>query len=152
MSRTELRQLTEADLDAVLDIEVAVYPFPWSYGNFRDSIRSGYHCLAFVEAELPTAAMYGYAIYMDGVEEAHLLNIAIRPELQRQGLGRRLLGHVVERAAANGARRLLLEVRPSNSGALNLYRKEGFVELGIRRQYYPAGAMREDAIVMEKAW
>lgn len=152
MSRAELRQLTEADLDAVLRIERAVYPFPWTFGNFHDSIVSGYHCLAYVEPAQPTAAMYGYAIYMDGVEEAHLLNIAIQPDHQRQGLGRQLLHRVLERAAAGGAKRLLLEVRPSNIGALNLYRKEGFVELGVRRQYYPAGAAREDAIVMEKAW
>lgn len=144
--------MTEADLDTVLQIEQAVYPFPWSVGNFRDSILSGYHCLAYVASDHPTSAMYGYAIYMDGVEEAHLLNIAIKPELQRQGLGRQLLNRVLERAAAGGAKRLLLEVRPSNLGALNLYRKEGFVELGVRRQYYPAGTTREDAIVMEKAW
>lgn len=145
-----LRRLLESDLGAVLAIEQTVYPWPWTEGNFRDSIRSGYHCLAYVPENEPTSHMVGYAIYMDGVEEAHLLNLAICAELQGQGQGRKLLRAVMQHARSGGALRLLLEVRPSNEAARGLYLSEGFSVLGTRRQYYPAGSSREDAIVMEK--
>jgi len=68
-------------------------------------------------------------------------------------LGRTLLAHCEQQARSVGAPGLLLEVRPSNAVALAFYRKSGFVQIGVRRGYYPAGRnQREDALVMQKTW
>ncbi len=86
---------------------------------------------------------------MHAVDEAHLLNITVRPDLQGQGLGRRLLDRVCLLAREAGMPAVLLEVRPSNRNALSVYRHVGFAEIGLRKNYYPAaGQTRENAIVM----
>ena len=73
----------------------------------------------------------------------------MRPDLQGQGLGRQLLDKIVSLAGAAGIAAVLLEVRPSNINALAVYRHAGFREIGVRKNYYPAGEQaREDAIVM----
>ena len=72
------------------------------------------------------------------------------PRHQRQGLGGLLLAAALRAAVAAGAGRCLLEVRASNRAALALYRRQGFTEDGVRKNYYPAGAGREDALLMSK--
>jgi len=94
------------------------------------------------------AAIAGYAILSVGAGEAHLLNICIDPGYRGQGLGRYLLGRMLDIARWNGAERLFLEVRPSNPLAKTLYESVGFDEIGRRPRYYPARNGREDAIVM----
>lgn len=143
--KLSLRSLREDDLEAVLDIEQAVFPFPWTRGNFTDAMKSGYACKA---AEL-AGKLAGYAVLTIGVDEGDLLDLAIAPELQRQGLGRELLMQMLDFARELDLQRVLLEVRPSNVAALKLYREAGFLEVGVRRDYYPAMWGREDAIVME---
>lgn len=140
-----LRSLCEDDLEAVLRIEQAVFPFPWTRGNFSDAMQSGYACKA---AELG-GELAGYAVLTIGVDEGDLLDLAIAPELQRRGLGRELLIRMLDFARELDMQRVLLEVRPSNVAALELYRAVGFLEVGVRRDYYPAMWGREDAIVME---
>jgi ribosomal-protein-alanine N-acetyltransferase len=95
--------------------------------------------------------MVGYAVMMFVVDEVHLLNIGIVAERQRAGLGGTLLEYLFQVARAAGAKRMLLEVRPSNASGGGLYRRYGFVEIGRRRGYYPGHGGREDAIVMERA-
>jgi ribosomal-protein-alanine N-acetyltransferase len=92
--------------------------------------------------------LIGYGVLMIGVGEAHLLNLSVARPWQRRGLGRALLDHFVELAGRFGATRLLLEVRPSNVAARALYAQAGFLELSVRRGYYPAEGGREDAILM----
>jgi ribosomal-protein-alanine N-acetyltransferase len=136
--------LGEDDLDAVMAIERAIYPFPWTSGNFRDSIRAGYHCIAHRSRR----ELIGYAIVAVAAGEAHLLNLSVAQAQQRQGHGERLLGQVIRSARAHGAEMLFLEVRPSNQAARRLYRRHGFSRIGVRRDYYPAGHGREDALVL----
>lgn len=133
-----------ADIDAVVAVERLCHEFPWTRGNFADSLAAGYG--AWVARE--DGHMTGYAVMMRAPDEAHLLNITILPELQRGGRGSALLRHLFSEAAAWGATRILLEVRPGNASGLALYRRHGFAEIGRRRDYYPARAGREDAIVM----
>ena len=134
------------DVDEVTRIEHDAYPFPWTRGNFLDSLDSGYDAWVLREAG---GRIAGYFLLMPVVDEVHLLNITVRPDLQGQGLGSRLMDKVRERAAATGMGSILLEVRPSNKHALAVYRHIGFEQIGMRRNYYPAGAgSREDAIVM----
>ncbi len=134
------------DVDAVLRIEQHIHAHPWTRGNFTDALDSGYLCKV---AELG-GAVVGYAILMPAPDEAHLLDIGIVTEHQGKGLGGELLEQMTDLARALDMKRLLLEVRPSNSAALALYRRHGFHQIGLRRGYYPAHTGREDAIVMER--
>ncbi len=85
---------------------------------------------------------------MIALDEAHLLNIAVAPEWQNQGVGRAFLAHVIEVARAAGCQIVYLEVRPSNLGARHLYRTVGFQQIAIRPDYYPALEGREDALFL----
>ncbi|HQR51713.1 MAG TPA: ribosomal protein S18-alanine N-acetyltransferase [Burkholderiales bacterium] len=140
------RLMRTSDLDRVIAIEERVYTHPWTRGNFADSLRAGYGCWT-LECD---GVVQGYGVLMTGVDEAHLLNLTIAAETQGRGYGRRLLAHFLGLARDLGARSIYLEVRPSNVIARDLYRRDGFREVGIRRGYYPALAGREDAIVMER--
>lgn len=135
------------DLDEVLTIEKDVYPHPWTRGNFLDSLYSGYETWTLRE---PSGGLAGYFLMMLAVDEAHLLNISVRRDLQGLGVGRLQLDKVMTVALEKGAQSVLLEVRPSNLRALKVYRRYGFDEIGRRKGYYPAqGNVREDAIVMK---
>jgi [ribosomal protein S18]-alanine N-acetyltransferase len=135
------------DLNAVLAIEYAIYPFPWTRGNFADSIESGYEAWVLHDA---SGAVLGYFLMMLAIDDAHLLNITVRSDLQGKGLGRFLLDKVMKIARQNEMQSLLLEVRPSNHRALAVYQKAGFETIGTRKNYYPApDNTREDAIVMK---
>ena len=101
------------------------------------------------------ARLAGYFLLMPAVDEQHMLNITVRPDLQGQGYGRLLLDKVIERSRKAGMQSILLEVRPSNQRALAVYVHAGFTQIGVRKNYYPASATnaatREDAIVMRLA-
>lgn len=139
----ELRPMTEADLPAVIAIENAIYAFPWTLGNFRDSLAAHYACWTY----LRDGELIGYAVLMQAADEAHLLNLSIAGACQRQGYGKSLLQRVCAAVHKRGARLIFLEVRPSNAAALRLYERHGFQLIGRRREYYPALAGREDALI-----
>lgn len=136
--------MTAADLDAVAEAERHIYAFPWTRGNFADSLAAGHG--AWLAQE--DGRMTGYAVMMQALDEAHLLNISVLPEAQGTGRGSALLGHLIDLARMRAATRMLLEVRPGNVSGRNFYKRHGFVEIGRRRDYYPAHESREDAIVM----
>jgi ribosomal-protein-alanine N-acetyltransferase len=138
--------MTVADLDAVLAIENSVYEFPWTRGNFIDSLAAGYIAHTLRSAD---GALYAYCVAMSGVQETHLLNLTVAPSRQHGGLARGLLDELVAQSRADGALWLWLEVRQSNQRAREVYRRYGFTQVGWRRGYYPAAAgRREDACVM----
>ena len=138
--------MTMSDLDEVWALERSVFPFPWTRGNFADSLNSGYDCWTVRDA---AGELAGYYLLMYALDEAHLLDVAVAARRQGQGLGRRLLTQLAARARSQGMTSILLEVRPSNERALEVYRRHGYIHIGRRKAYYPAGpAGREDAIVM----
>lgn len=137
--------MTEADLAVVAEAELAIYPFPWTAGNFRDSLATGDRAWLWRQ----DGALLGYAVVNQVLDEAQLLNISILPVWQGRGLGRRLLAYLCDDARHHRASRMFLEVRPSNRPALALYEGFGFRPIGRRKGYYPAPEGREDAIVME---
>jgi ribosomal-protein-alanine N-acetyltransferase len=139
------RHMTARDLDAVMAIENAIYPYPWTRGNFSDSLHAGYHCW-IVECG---GVIAGYSVVMIAAGEAHLLNLSIAADWQRRGLGAGLLRFIIKLARDYAAGKVYLEVRPSNIAARALYGAAGFAEIAVRRGYYPAGAAHEDAVVME---
>lgn len=137
--------MTVRDLDEVGRIEALAYGFPWSRGNFIDSLAAGY--LAEVLA-CPRDGLLGYFVAMPGVDELHLLNITVAPAAQGRGHGQILLDAVQAQGRRLGLGTLWLEVRDGNHRARALYLRRGFAEVGLRRGYYPAAGGREDAVVM----
>jgi [ribosomal protein S18]-alanine N-acetyltransferase len=144
--RLDFVPMREADIDAVTAAEQRGYAFPWTRGNFADSLKAGHSGWVCREA----GDLIGYAVLMMVIDEAHLLNITILPKFQRRGLGSELLDHLFDVARGHGAVRMLLEVRPGNVSGLALYRRFQFREIGRRRRYYPGHDGREDAIVMAR--
>ena len=144
-SLLQYRPMAPANLKRVIEIENQVYTHPWTLGNFRDSIQAQHHCVMLTYGD----TLIGYAVVMIAADEAHLLNLTIASEWQRQGYGRALLLHLLSIAVTEFVRCFFLEVRPSNSAAQALYTALGFKTIGVRRNYYPAHAGREDAMVME---
>ena len=141
-----IRPMSEHDLNPVIAVEQAIYPFPWSLGNFRDSLSAGYSCWIYESGP----DLVGYAVMMVAAGEAHLLNLGIAREWQRRGMGRQFMHHLLKVAHDYHAAIMLLEVRPSNTAARRLYRNLGFSDLATRRKYYPAEHGREDAILMAR--
>jgi ribosomal-protein-alanine N-acetyltransferase len=140
------RPMAVADLDAVLDIERAAYAFPWTHGNFVDSIAAGYWTRLAFDVD---GALAAYAVAMQAVDEMHLLNVTVAPAHEGHGHARAMLDALEAECARRGLATLWLEVRTSNARARRLYRHRGFLEIGLRRGYYPApDGEREDAIVM----
>ena len=150
-----LRPMQIDDLDTIMQIEPTIYNHPWTRGNFRDSLNSGYSAWVLLEtcALQENNEMIGYALMMRVLDEAHLLNLSIAKANQKRGLGRYLLEFMLKTAKNHQATNMFLEVRPSNTSAIALYEKLGFCEIAVRRGYYPADLKtsetgREDAILM----
>lgn len=134
------------DLPTIDAIERTLYDFPWTRGNFADSLNAGHRCwLCRVGGEC-----VAYAIVMSALDEAHLLNLSVAKAWQGRGIGRAFLEHLCDEAKVSGATRMFLEVRPSNAAGQALYRSAHFAPIGRRRGYYPAVGGREDAIVMTR--
>lgn len=141
--------MTATDVPDALEIERAVQSFPWTFRNFEDALAAGYEAWVLRQG----AKLLGFCVAMQAPDVAHVLVIAVAPDHQRQGHAQQLLAQITRSAQAQGAEGLLLEVRPSNDAALAFYAREGFNQIGVRRDYYPAGrGAREDAYVLKKTF
>lgn len=143
-----IRRLTLADLPEVLAIEREAYAYPWSEGIFRDCLRVGYRAFAGVDI---SDSLMGYGFLSVAVNEAHVLNLCVGSLHRRKGVASYLLWQMARQARHEGADTLMLEVRPSNKGAITLYENTGFNRVGVRKRYYPAPSGREDALLLAKA-
>ena len=141
-----MRPMLEADLPRIHRIELASYEYPWTPGNFSDSLKAGYSMWVH-EAD---SEVIGYYAMMAAAGEAHILNLTIAPSWRRHGLGRDLLDHCLACACDHRAESVFLEVRTSNVAAIALYHSNGFVDLAFRRAYYPSRDGREDALIMTR--
>jgi len=142
----QLLPMSIATLDVVMGIETVAYEFPWSRGNFIDSLAAGYEARVLVDGQ---ANIVGYLVAMAGVEEMHLLNLTVAPGQQSRGHARHMLDGLVSLCRLRQAGQLWLEVRETNQRARALYLRYGFRHVGVRRGYYPAAlGRREDAAVM----
>lgn len=139
-----IRPMTLDDLDEVVRIEQSIYNFPWTRGIFRDCLHVGYSCWVL---QLD-GHVHAYGILSMGAGEAHVLTLCVNPALQRRGYGQMMLDYLLQVARQHQAQSIYLEVRPSNNGAIALYQRTGFTEIGMRPGYYPAEHGREDALVM----
>ncbi|MGI9238935.1 MAG: ribosomal protein S18-alanine N-acetyltransferase [Woeseiaceae bacterium] len=138
--------MTHDDLAMVSDIERRSYEFPWSHGVFRDCLLAGYRSSVLIRDD----RVAGYGILSIAAGEAHILNLCIDPQFRSMGYGERLLDTLLSHARATSVREVLLEVRPSNTMALALYRKKGFFQVANRPAYYQSHDGREDAAVLCK--
>ena len=141
----EIRTMQPSDLDRVILIEREIFLFPWSPGNFADSVKAGYLCQVLVQAD----TIFGYGIMMMNPEEAHVLTLGIAADWQKKGWGRKLLQHFIQLAKAEYAKSIFLDVRESNHNTTQLYKQIGFQHIATRKGYYPAMCGREDALVMQ---
>ena len=142
----DFRPMQEADLPEIIEIERQSYPHPWTQIIFGDCLHAGYSSWVCGRSGMIEA----YGILSAAAGEAHLLNICVRKESRQQGIGRKMLRHLVAIARRHDTEIIFLEVRPSNVAARTLYEDEGFNELGNRRNYYPAGDGREDALILAR--
>lgn len=141
----DLRPMKAEDLSQVIKIDQRVYPYPWTESIFRDCLHVGYCCWVMEENN----EIVAYSIMSIGAaNESHLLNLSVRPESQRRGLGETFLDYLLNLAREHQASTMFLEVRPSNQAALELYDKKGFNRVGVRNNYYPAKRGREDALIL----
>ncbi|MCG6885853.1 MAG: GNAT family N-acetyltransferase, partial [Proteobacteria bacterium] len=108
---TGIRTMQQSDLDAVMAIETAIYPFPWTRGIFSDCIRVGYRCHVYQDAD----EVLAYSVFSVAAAEAHILTVCVHPDWRRQGLGRKMMEYMLEQAEQAGVEVILLEVRPSNT-------------------------------------
>jgi ribosomal-protein-alanine N-acetyltransferase len=137
-----VRPMSRGDLPDVLDLERAVYPQPWSLHVFMDELALSNRRYVVVEDAAGSILGYGGLLLSDG--DAHVTTVAVDDTARRHRIGTRIMLALVEAALTSGARHLTLEVRASNRGAQELYRRFGFAPVGVRKNYYKD----EDAIVM----
>jgi len=147
-SAVRIRKMNGSDLDRICEIEQVIFTMPWSREAFECELEPD-RC-AFPWVAEKDGEVVGYLISWLVEDEVHVGNIAVLPELQGEGVGKRLFSHCLSRAAALGVVRATLEVRVSNERAIALYESHGFIPVAMRKRYYSDTG--EDAIVMLKTF
>ena len=144
MAEFSIREMVYHDIDAVLKVDEASFPTPWSREIYQREMRENKFAHYFVIEE--SRQIIGYVGLWIVEDDAQITNIALLPMYRGCKIGEKLFGFAVQFAMQQGATRLSLEVRESNFVAQHLYRKFGLVPGGIRKGYYPDN--NEDALVM----
>jgi [ribosomal protein S18]-alanine N-acetyltransferase len=138
-------RMQTADIDEVLVIEQASFAAPWTKELFANEIANrNSRILVYRSATM----IVGYLCFWAVLDEAHLMNIAVRPELRGSGVGSLFMKHLEQISRAEGLNRIVLDVARGNTAARALYKKFGYSAVGFRKNYYPVTG--DDAIVMEK--
>lgn len=140
-----LRQMTVQDLDQLMVIEHQSFSLPWSRQSYEAELQNAFANYLVCDS---AGELAGYIGMWTVMEEAHLTNVAVAPKFRRQGIGRTLLLAQEKLARSKGASMMLLEVRPSNQAALDLYASLGYILSAIRNNYYSDN--QEDALIMIK--
>ena len=136
---------SDADLDAVLDIETKSFTSPWTREMYVAELQNVGVSFCFVARSIG-GRVVGYCSCWRVVDELHINNLAVSPTFRRQGVATALMTHVLQEGGRLGARRATLEVRRSNEAARQLYSQLGFAPAGVRRAYYTNPV--EDALVL----
>ena len=139
------------DVRSIWEIEKLSYPAPWSLWCFLAEYANSKSTLLIAGPPPPEPwETWGFAVFWVVADEMHLLNLAVHPAQRRRGIARFLLTAALDKARAQGAAVVWLEVRPSNAAALSLYHSFGFKEIGIRPGYYTDNG--EDALIYAFSW
>ena len=140
-----LRPATSDDIEAVLRIEKSSYKFPWSPGNFLEELRQPQsHFLVYTDDETDSIVA-GYIVFWDLKDETHILNVAVALDWRGLGMGKKLVSQAINHAYREKHKRVFLEVRTSNNGAIALYESMGFIKDHVKKSFYSDG---EDAQFM----
>jgi ribosomal-protein-alanine N-acetyltransferase len=142
-TQTVWRRARRDDLDVLLDIERRSFEVPWTSGEMEEEFELDYS-RPWVAEQNGRVVAFGIHWLIAG--ESQLADIAVHPDFQRRGLGRRMLEKLLDDARSSGMRKMTLEVRAGNTAAIELYLKRGFVETSRRPRYYEG---REEAVLME---
>jgi len=141
-----LREMADHDLDPVTGIEAVSSPAPWNRNLFAGCLKSTYICIVAVADE----QVVGFGIASGKAGEGHIVNIGVNPVYRRYGCGRQLLEGLLRELKGMQVETVFLEVRASNQNAMRLYRRTGFNQIGLRKDYYSLGDSRENAVVMRR--
>lgn len=146
----EIRAMAFSDLDSVYEIEKSSHLAPWSRNIIHDCILVGYDCRVLEIMHSGVNRIIGYIICRYTQESCHILNLCIVNDEQGKGHGSKLLEAVLNSLSDTSYHDVLLEVRPSNTAALKLYKNYGFKTAGIKNNYYNDAHGKEDAILLKK--
>ncbi len=138
-----VRFMEKGDIPQISAIENRSFPSPWSQQAFLNELKNKFSVYFVATHE---NNLIGYAGMWLFSGEAHVTTIAVHPDFRGRGLGKMLMNTLIDYAREQGADTMVLEVRPSNIPALNLYKSLGFRNIGWRKNYYIE--TREDALVM----
>ena len=140
------RNMTVSDIESVICNERQTYSHPWTEKVFKGCIAGPSECWVVCEQN----AIIGHLVISSVVDEGHILNLCIGRDWQGKGLAHKVLVFAIQRLRDCHANTVFLEVRASNLKALSLYASHGFTKIGLRKNYYPLGSAREDAVIMSK--
>ena len=140
-----LRRMKESDIPEVARLEKEIFPDPWSEGAISETFEQEQTLLLVAYAD---RKLIGYLILYFVLEEGEIARIAVIPECRRQGVGARMLLELEDLCEDNGITKLLLDVRESNETAISFYTSYGFVQDGVRRNFY--SDPQEDGILMSR--
>lgn len=140
-----IRRMKESDIPEVARLEKEIFPDPWSEGAISETFEQEQTLLLVAYED---RKLIGYLILYFVLEEGEIARIAVIPECRRQGVGARMLLELEDLCEDNGITKLLLDVRESNETAISFYTSYGFVQDGVRRDFY--SDPQEDGILMSR--
>lgn len=143
-----IRPLEPDDILTAADIANEAMAYPWSERVFRDCMKADYHGWVLCDDTVAKGKILGFVVILNQMGECQLLNVCVLTAYQRHGYGRQLLEYVIEYVRAGNLSRFSLEVRASNKAAISVYHALGFIDVGLRKKYYPTSTDREDALIM----
>ena len=142
-------KLSSIEIPSLLSIEERNSDYPWSQLQFTTSIENNKNLCYCLSLDGKTI---GYLIAMLAADTADILNIGIDPDFKRQGYGTGLLNHLIEELRKRNISEILLEVRAGNKSAIQFYKRQGFEEISVRKNYYTKNSKNqsqgEDGIIM----
>jgi ribosomal-protein-alanine N-acetyltransferase len=149
-TKFKLRRMRLSDIDQVHTLEERIFPTPWTRKSYEFELEhntASEQWIIEAWAEHKEWVIVAYTVCWQLGDELHVANLAVAPKYRRRGLGKRLLHHVLERAAEKGMKSATLEVRSGNQAAQSLYTSFGFEVVGRRKRYYSNN--HEDALLMQ---
>ena len=146
-----IRSMTPVDLNQVCVIENAIHRMPWHYDIFHHCLWLNYRCRVLVLPQMPNDTIIGYCISRVIENQCHILNLGIERSHQRMGYAHQLLDEIISvMERDHSIHKFILEVRPSNLAAINLYEQYGFQKTGVKAGYYMDATSAEDALVLTR--
>ena len=144
----EIIKMNESHVAQVAELEKICFgSAAWSEKSVASELTNA---LAFWLVAVDGSRVAGYVGSQTVCDETDMMNVAVHPDFRRQGIGEKLVEQLVTELKSIGSHALMLEVRVSNAPAIGLYEKMGFLQVGLRKNYYRNP--KEDAMILRKEW